>query len=632
MPATAAAVQVAATYAPPPPSYDITFTANGFSSATISAESATEGSTVEITFAVGAGYKYPVTLTVNDELINAYTSGSVASFDMPGGPANVVLNATAVQARITVGLYKDIPISRDYSVVWVPTSMTKAGRIAELSPKNICSITGNDASNKWTFLPTQGKIILDLQGQAASAFLSALTEANYMYVGIEEGQKEYFCFVDSVDYIQQKTEGSQIVCVYFSIDYWNTYALRADPSGAISFPKTYGAHIIRGNCGELITERTEIPSDLPSQTPSAEAQKLTVTTILSQKTQLTAVCTYVSSEGLILNIARQCTSYADAVDKVTKLQVSTQYKYFLVDGVVATANITPLKAFIVPSEWVTYIVSDTAYYDINVGTWNYPIQADGWTGEKWGTVESFEKSYVVQIQSWAENIVMVGTFRHRFQPKLKFFETVAGGFVSAAGATAQIRIVCTVSDNGLTISMCDEYDDYNPIDITEDLSVPVQYSAAAQYFAQKGISTALSMLGNIAAIGGSVATGNPLGAMQGAPSIVSQAVNMAEIRKTRGVTVSGGDFDNIYDASDGNIFGTWQTVAGAGADAVNEYGILLNYIQPDNDVSDVIFDAINYDGMFVAGDIPIVFGCPHDAVDAIRTAFSSGIKIRKTIP
>lgn len=111
------------------------------------------------------------------------------------------------------------------------------------------------------------------------------------------------------------------------------------------------------------------------------------------------------------------------------------------------------------------------------------------------------------------------------------------------GATATVECSTGATSNGLSITITGT-GNAQPLDVTQNFTVPAPYSEAAQYFNQNGNSIAVGNLISLAGIVASVASQNYVGAVIGAASLTKNLIEQNNIRNTA-ETMNGNGYGDI---------------------------------------------------------------------------------------
>jgi hypothetical protein len=108
---------------------------------------------------------------------------------------------------------------------------------------------------------------------------------------------------------------------------------------------------------------------------------------------------------------------------------------------------------------------------------------------------------------------------------------------------AIVKFNAGATSNGVNITI-QTTGNAQPIDVTQNFTVPAPYSEAAQYFSQNGDSIALQNAVSVVSIVASVASQNYAGAAIGAASLTSNLIKQNEIRQ-RPETLQGSGYGDI---------------------------------------------------------------------------------------
>lgn len=397
---------------------------------------------------------------------------------------------------------------------------------------------------------------------------------------------EFYFFVERAERLYNITEQGKKYTYRFSLtlDVWQTYVLsRAKPfsnvsTGALKTPVLREFYLEQGNFEKFTI----------SQTPYARytyglpflPDKKRLTRFSQQGNGVRSVENLYSCVGafvfdgniqLLASIGRpleQCLSEASELNKIWNAIEIYEQRWTYNTTTEWTnnnrkSNVKPLSCYIIPSAWLELWTSENWTSDeaINAGGAVPPnlteLNDDGY-------LSRYQVKYEIATDNPAEEatpyskfwffLVKPTTKRQTFtfdasQYGDGYLPLQFGTLYSRItlprqiGANATVECSTGATSNGLSITITGT-GNAQPLDVTQNFTVPAPYSEAAQYFNQNGNSIAVGNLISLAGIVASVASQNYVGAVIGAAGLTKSLIEQNNIRNTA-ETMNGNGYGDI---------------------------------------------------------------------------------------
>lgn len=167
------------------------------------------------------------------------------------------------------------------------------------------------------------------------------------------------------------------------------------------------------------------------------------------------------------------------------------------------------------------------------------------------------------------------------------------------------------------------------IDLTDDFTIPVSYSAASEYYANRGISTFTKTLASVLALVGGAASGNAVIAAGGAATLAGEAATAIDLARQPAIVV--GNTTPCFNLRHFGSISLWSNEARNSEDilaTIAEQGYKYPLTWLDLDFSTALQYGEAGTRYYKFADVKEITGSmPQDARESVRNMFMIGIYI-----
>lgn len=393
---------------------------------------------------------------------------------------------------------------------------TPAARDAYLNTRLVDQTT--EAAKASNFYDDQPRIIYNSSNPNAGSvdYVKVVSGAT--------GQERYY-FVDNCAAIEPAEDGGAPSYVLtLSLDRWQTFFFKKETGTAYKLPTLKKA---------VQTETTKNESTRAARVYPLKATCPAVSVVPAGQNPVLSVV-YASNFTVPIITITLGGSMSQLIINSAKMLSATQMKVGE-----ATYNLTPLKAYLTPSN---IAINGTIPVGVRDGATSTYLTAYMFseTQDKTKTTRPF-----TVLPSTISNTKRyeVGTAFNRLPILWEGWETKEQLTTLLNDTAAGVSVRYTIGQGAFNIVL---HVGGEELDITSDFEIPVSYNAAAAYYAQHATSIAIKSFSTVAAFAGSIATGNAVGVAGAAISAGGQITQAAEaFAQPVGVRGSGDGMANF---------------------------------------------------------------------------------------